>query len=406
MSNALITNLTDEREQLRSLIANYSEAAAAEGRDLAESELETIKRSKTRIDAIDVQLDAVADDLEIAETTAEKLRMVAPSVVTAQSHYRSAGEILYDLLHQNSDESRHRMHNAMKRAAEHMGTDAANTVATAGDLGGLVIKPTVGAIVDPYPSGMPLASAIGLLDAPNGLHFMRPRLVDPDFTTAAGPQGGATPSKEKDELPSKKFDVSADPIALNTVGNYINISTQLISLQPGSLQLIVNHLRRRLEYAIDKAVAATVTGTGATPIATATDAATTLKAIYDAAAAYFTATGSLPSWVAMGPKGWARLGALSDAAGRPMFPFLGAANADGTSSATSFQTVVAGLRPVVTAAITDAKLYIGGPDAVEGYIYRFPTLEAVEPSILGRQVAVAAAIGTHEPIADSTQVIS
>jgi hypothetical protein len=66
-------------------------------------------------------------------------------------------------------------------------------------------------------------------------------------------------------------------------------------------------------------------------------------------------------------------------------------------SATSFSVTVAGLTPVVTAAITDDTYWVGGDAGLEGYMYRYPVLEAVEPSVLGRQVAVAASIAGYRP---------
>jgi hypothetical protein len=120
---------------------------------------------------------------------------------------------------------------------------------------------------------------------------------------------------------------------------------------------------------------------------------------------YYSVTNELPDWIAMGPLGWARLGGLTDAAGRPLFPTLGAANAPGTSSASSFSVTVAGLRPIVTPAITDESYYIGGSAGLEGYLYRYPVLEAVEPSVLGRQVAVAASIAGYRPTPFANAVI-
>lgn len=406
MGEALTDMLTKERDSKVSLVEQYKQAAADDGRDLTENEIGTITKARARVGEIDAQLAVLVDDLTIADDVADKLRRLSPGTAPA-SKYRSAGELLFDVLHQGEDDSRRRYTTAKKRAAEHMGQDAATTVPVAGDLGGLVVDPVVGPVIDPYPMGMPLANAIGLMPAPNSLHFMRPTIDDPNFAGGVGPQGtGGQVGFQKAELPSKAFDVTASPVALATVGGYLNVSQQLISLQPGSLDLIIRHMNRRLANSIDGSVAAAVVGTGATPIATPTDAAELQKAIWDAVAAYYGATNSLPTWIAMGPLGAAFLGGMTDAAGRPLFPYLGAANALGTADASLLAlSTVAGLRPVMTPAITDTKLYIGGADGVEGYLYRFPVLEAVEPSVLGRQVAVAAAVGTFNPIADSIQVI-
>lgn len=66
-------------------------------------------------------------------------------------------------------------------------------------------------------------------------------------------------------------------------------------------------------------------------------------------------------------------------------------------AATSFSQTVAGLQAVVTPSITDDTFYVGGGNAIEGYLYRYPVLEAVEPSVLGRQVAVAASLAFYKP---------
>lgn len=398
MGDALLTRFAHERDQKVALCRNYANAAAEEGRDLTESEQETIKHARSRITELDTQIELLAGDLEMADETKNKLRMLDPSIASQPTHYRNAGEVLFDLLHQSDSDSQIRFGKAMKRSAEHMGTAKADTIATAGDLGGLIVKPNVGAIVDPYPRGMPLANAIGLIDAPNSLHFMRPRIVDPNFAT-----GVAEQTKQKDELASKAFEVTADPVALATVGGYLNVSQQLISLQPGSLDLIIGHMNRRLANAIERSVAAALLAgiaAGQTVTPASASAADFLKAVYAAAAAYFAQTNELPTWVAAGPLGWAYMGGLSDAAGRPMFPYIGAANANGQANASTFEmSGPAGLRPVVTPAIADNDLYVGGPDSLEAFIYRFPILEAVEPSVLGRQVAVAAAIGAYKPVA-------
>jgi hypothetical protein len=91
-----------------------------------------------------------------------------------------------------------------------------------------------------------------------------------------------------------------------------------------------------------------------------------------------------------------------------MFPTLGAANAPGTASASSMAGSVAGLGLVVTPKITDTAMYVGGSEGIEAYLFALPVLESVEASVLGRQVAVAAAIAAYRPtpFANATQKIS
>jgi HK97 family phage major capsid protein len=395
--DSLVDQLTHKRDRKLALIENLSQAAADEGRDLTEQDMQSIEAANTEVVAFNRQLGVLTADLEMADDTATRLARLSTTgaVVSGDYHYRSDGQLLWDVLHQTDQQAKQRYGRVHRRAAEHMGTLAANTTPVAGDLGGLVVKPNVGPVINPYARSMPLSSAIGMRDVPasDGFGFSRPQIVDANLATGVGPQ-----ALEKGELASKAFSVTTTPVALTTTGGYLNISQQLLAFMPASLQIILDQLRTRLEHAIEGLVF-TGMSTGATKITLAADAdaATILAAIYQAAAAYYGKTNSLPSWLAMGPLGWARLGSLVDLAGRPMFPTLGASNAPGTSSATTFAGSVAGLQPVVTPTITDATFYVGGPDAIEGYLYRFPVLEAVEPSVLGRQVAVAAASATYKP---------
>lgn len=401
----LFRQLTDERGTKEQLIRTYAEAAAGEGRDLTDSEQETMRAARSRITAIDSQLDIVADDLMIADSVRDKLRTVSNATsVYAEPKYRSAGQMIWDMLHQGDEMARTRYGRVMKRAAEHMGTEATTTVPVAGDLGGLIADPVVGPVIDPYPGGMPFATALGLQTSADSLHWRRPKIVDPNFTSGGvGPQGsGGTLGFEKAELPSKKFDVTADVITLETVGGYLNISQQLISLVAGSLDVIVGHMNKRLAYQIDALLVAEMAlSTGYVDVAAAATGADLLAAIYAASAAVYTATGELASWIVMGPLGFARLGSFVDLAGRPLFPTIGAVNAPGTANAAQFVGSVAGLQTVVTPAITDNTFWVGNGNSIEGAIYRYPLLEAVEPSVLGRQIAVAASFAGYRPIPNS-----
>jgi HK97 family phage major capsid protein len=191
------------------------------------------------------------------------------------------------------------------------------------------------------------------------------------------------------------------------VGEYLNISQQLLSFASSALNLITSHMLRRLGYAIDRALLAEVQkSTGKVTLAATATAAEVIQALYDASAMVYAATGDLASWVVMGPQGYARIGGLTDLAGRPLFPTLGAANAPGTANAGAFVGSVAGLRVVVTPAITDESMWVGNGMVIEGYIYRFPVLEAVEPSVLGRQVAVAAATAGYRPVPNGAVLLA
>ena len=405
MADSLIINLERERAQKRALIDGLTQAAADEGRDLTEQDISTITGATDRIRSLNDQITLISTDLELATDTSDRLARLANAAIVSDFHYRSDGELLYDVLHLADADARTRYGRVQRRAAEHMGTLASATTAVAGDLGGLVVKPNVGPVIAPFNTGMPLASAIGLRDIPasDGFGFSRPQIVDANFETGVGVQ-----ALEKGELASKAFTVTTTPVSLTTVGGYLNISQQLLAFNSSALDIILGQMRRRLENNVDKAAYAELdNSTGKVTLALTADAATTLAAIYTAAAQYYAITKQLPTTIAMGPTGWARLGSLVDAAGRPMFPTIGAANAMGSSSASSFGGTVAGLNPVVTPAITGGQLWVFGPDAIELYAYRFPVLEAVEPSVLGRQIAVAMSFAAYRPtpFANASQLL-
>jgi len=395
MPDAMLERLMSERDQRTSLIHSITTTAAESNRDLSEQDKETITMARARVSELDSQLDLIADDLEISDSVRSRLSRLQPGVVRGPVQYRSAGELLHDMLHMADREAAHRYTHYVTRAAEHMGYDATNTVPVAGGFGALFVSPVVGPVIDVAPEGRPFLTALGVRPAPNSMTFLRPRIVDPDLLTGVGPQG-----QEKAELVSKKFDFATDPLSLITVGGYLNVSQQLISLAAGSLDAIIAQLNKRLARATETAaITEMAKSTAKVTLALTADAATTLKAIYDASALVYKNTGELASWIAMGPDGWARLGGLSDLAGRPMFPYLGAANANGTSGGADAFAIsqVAGLRPIVTPGITDATFWVGNSMALEVYEYRFPLLEAVEPSVLGRQVAVATSMVAYRP---------
>ena len=192
--------------------------------------------------------------------------------------------------------------------------------------------------------------------------------------------------------------MAIDNLNLTTVGGYLNVSQQLMSLHPTAWNIIVGQLQRRTAYAGEAAAIAELSLSGAhVPLAAGAGAKATIEALFEAAALVYTNTGELPTWIAYGPLGWQQLGSLTDLAERPLFPFLGAANALGTSSLGDFNLGPLGLQQIVTPGITTSDIWVGNSLGLEAYSYPFPILEAIEPSLLGRQVAVAEAYAFYRP---------
>jgi hypothetical protein len=393
----------------------------AEGeRDLTDTERTTLAQFRGRIEEIDRQLQLTTQSYELDAATAANIARITGQAAQVRrdpsSQWRSAGHCLWDYMHQrDSRDSAQRVQAfqqrgsdsesiyvpsvtdgpASTRAAAHMGTTAEATTTPSGGFGGLVVSPVVGPIIDLGSYGTPLLNALGYNPAPNGFSFMRPRIVDANFDTGVGVQ-----TLEKAELASQPFNLTSDTVSLDTVGGYLNVSLQSETFiqSPDALDLVVTQLRRRLNAKVEGLASGELAkATKTIPLAADADAAAVQAAIMQAAAAVFTATKQMPTWLAMGPDGWARLGGLTDLAGRPMYPSVSPSNALGTGGADQFIGSTMGLRVVVTPGISGLVMYMGNSVSIEMWAYFYPLLQQVEPSVLGRQVAVAASIGAYQP---------
>jgi hypothetical protein len=399
--HALVEGYVSERDQLLTTVNVLKNTALDRQGDPSDQDLEVMEKAYKRIDRLDELIAVLGQDKAMDDDTRAKLMSPTPSPEPGGIKYRTGGEMIWDCLHaqfgsshdHEDQEARRRWDSVMKRAAQHMGTAAEVTTPVAGGFGALYVAPVVGPVIDLAPQGQPFLSAIGRQPAPNSMNFSRPRLVDPNFKNGATVQ-----ALEKAELASYKFDIKVDNLTLSTVGGYLNVSQQLMSLHPSAWNIIVGQLQRRTAYAGEAAALAELALTGAhVPLAAGADSATTLTALFDAAALVYANTNQLPTWLAYGPLGWAQLGSLTDAAGRPMFPFLGAANAMGSASLGDFNLGPLGLQQIVTHGISTTDIFMGNSTSFEAYVYSYPVLEAVEPSLLGRQVAVAESMAFYRP---------
>jgi HK97 family phage major capsid protein len=396
-SDPMLDALLERRATVETKIEAVKATALDQNRDLTPSDLESLETYNTSLRSLDEQIAAVSNTAVMAEDIAARVAALSPGNGAPAAH-RSAGELMWDVLHQGQDvQARNRYASAVRRtastrAAEHMGTDSALTTPVAGGFGGLIVSQNVGPLIDLTPSSRPLLTALGMQSVPSA-EFRRPRIVDPNLTSGVGPQG-----LQKSELVSKAFEVKSDPVEFQTIGGYLNVSQQVLRYTPSGLDIIVSQLLKRLARAAENAAVAELDKTTAVvPLAPDADGAAVRQAIFDASALVYANTGALATWIAMGPAGWARLGGLVDLANRPLFPLGPGVNADGSTNPSTFNIAGLGLQAVVTPAITDDEFRVGNNIGLEAYWSPYPVLEAVEPSVLGRQVAVAADLGFYTP---------
>lgn len=401
MGNALVKDYVEERDRHLNTINVLQAQAKERGGDPTEQELEAIDKAKLRVKAIDKIVDTIGEDLTMDEDTREKLLRAGRDSTPSAPKYRSAGELMWDVVHATfgnqheaeNREARERYDRVMKRTAQHMGTAAELTTPTAGGFGGLYVAPVIGPVIDIAPQGQPFLRAIGKQQAPNSVTFSRPRIVDPDFKTGAAKQ-----TLQKAELQSRKFDVKIDTLSLETYGGYLNVSQQLLSLHPGAWDIIVTQMNRRVAWQGEAAAIAELSDSeGEVPLATGADSDVVLAALVDAAVKVYENTQQFPTWIAFGPLGWATLAKLVDDVKRPLFPFLAAQNAMGTSGLGDMSLGPLGLQQILTPGITTVDIWLGNDLGLEAYAYQFPVLESVEPSVFGRQIAVAEALAFYRP---------
>ena len=306
MPHALVENYIRERDDLLNTINVLKSTAAATGGDPTPAFSNSREQAGCRIDAIDSTTGVVGETARRTPARGQP-RRGTPRRKIPSVQYRNGGELIWDCLHAswgsihdaNDQEAKRRWDRVMKRAAEHMGTTAEVTTPVAGGFGGVFVAPVVGPVIDLAPTSQPFLTGIGKQTAPNSMTFVRPRIVDPNFKTAAGVQ-----TLQKEELNSVKFDVAIDNLNLTTVGGYLNVSQQLMSLHPSAWNIIVGQLQRRTAYAGEAAAIAELSlSTATVPLADGAGAKATIEALFEAAALVYQNTGELPTWIAYGPPG-------------------------------------------------------------------------------------------------------
>lgn len=394
MPDTMLAMLVDERSAKEAFITNLTQQALTLKRDLQPSELELIQNAQKRMKELDTQIDVLSVDLTMNAQAADRIAQLQtavnqPAAAPDKVEYRSAGHYLQDYLRTLIGEGDARADAAARlqkyhRAASHI---------TTGNFTGVFPQAIVGPVINFINSSRPLISALGALSVPSGPSFRRPRLVDPNIATGVDVQ-----AMQKDELVSQPFQLLSDDVSLSTRGGYVNVARQVLDWGIASMDVIVGQLAARYAYSTERAAYAELQlSTGHVPLAAGADGATVVKAIYDAAALVFEQTGQLPTVLLCGPKGWARLGSITDAAGRQIFPFLAPGNAGGQQSATSLEGNPVGLRLVVSPAITDDTFWVLNAYALECYEQTVGQLSVVEPSVLGIQVAYAGYTGFYRP---------
>ena len=398
MPNAVLEHLETERAEQVAFVDELLNRV--QGRDLVQAEVDNLTAARQRIAAIDAQLTPLREFEQLRGDSAAAVGRIAsgrreqPDTQVrplgqgagAGFHYASAGAYIIDLMRargigpwreQGQDGA------AMSRVQS-----AALDNQTTTDTPGLLPKPVIGPVVNTIDAARPFITSIGArpMGGIPGASFSRPKITQ---HVQAGLQTG-----EKIQLPSRKMVIGQVDFNKNTYGGAVNISRQDIDwTSPSAWDALVQDLADiyglECEDAAADDFAAKVLQTEAAADGTLAGWATALynaavKCYRGGAVATTHATGRLPNrlWVSLDM--WALMGAVVDVARLQMRsgdPSLG------SSELSAFSGDVLNVPRIVVPEFDDGTIILGNSQFYEFYEEVIGLLSAVEPSILGVEVA-------------------
>jgi HK97 family phage major capsid protein len=379
-TDAMLTRYAGEIDQQQKFLDSLVQAAESDSRDLSEQEMELVTRAQTRISEVSKLIEPLQEAQRIASQSTTRLTEIADYMrervdeTPRQVEYRSAGEYVLDYWRTALGEpkAKERME-VYNRAASHQ---------TTGDNPGLLPTPIVGPVVSFIDANRPLVTQLGPRQVP-GATWSRPKVTQ--HTSVA------LQSAEKGELVSQKMTITKIAGAVATYGGYVNISRQNIDFtQPSILDTVINDLAA--QYAIQTETAAcayfVTNSTAGTVLPTGPVTGDEI------AAAIWAAVGSIYGAV----KGVGRVFALISPSMLgligPIFPPINPVSAQGSGfAASNFSSglvgQIGGVPVYCSGALATNTMLVVSTAAAEVYEDRIGSLQVVEPSVLGLQVAYA-----------------
>jgi HK97 family phage major capsid protein len=390
-NDAMIRRLEKELEERNSGVQAIIANAQDSERDLNDSEKETLKGLRSRIVELRSQLEELESTAELSGQIRERMSQLDQAITATRRvgaknvEYRSAGAYMVDQIaaHNGSREALERL-DVFTRAADHQLT---------GDNPGVIPDPIVGTVINFIDAARPIVSAIGPQALPSNT-FHRPKVTQHTAVAAQGTAGAA--ADEKAELTSQAMTIARLSVDAVTYGGYVNVSRQNIDFSsPQVMDLIVNDLAAQYAIETESATAAAL----ATTTTTAVEYPLSDPSGEDIAAALWSAAAT----VYTGTRGQGRL-VLAVAADRlglfgPLFVPVNPQNAQSTGfTAGSFGQGavgnISGISVVMSSGLASGEAFLFSTAAVEAWEQRVGTLQVVEPSVLGVQIAYAGYFAT------------
>lgn len=290
---------------------------------------------------------------------------------------------------------------AMKRGGADFAQLNANIQAATGDVvvsdaAGLLPVSVVAPVFSDINPLRPLVSALGPRSMPAaGSSFLRPYVK---VHSAAGQQ-----TTELTALSTANFEVDDISISKKTFGGKLVLSEQVIDWSsPSILDAAIQDMSGQYALATEKNTVDTMVAamtSGNMLVTDLTDGEEVILDLYTAASEIASVGNYLPNACLVSPSAWAKLGALVDGQGRPLFPLSGPVNSAGAlpQGISAWNGNVLGLNLIVSNQVTDQAIgtqdakdfvWIMNTRAMEVYEQQKGFLELRDPATLGVTIAI------------------
>lgn len=430
----MLKRLHEERKTGLDFVERTISEANTKGRDLSTSEKETLANYRKRTAELDAQIEPLEAFEQDKARAAKITQTYAPPVQGSDTggqqtglggdhartnprvrDYRTRGEVIVDhiraagvsgrnygqmvpdpdardrlvaagVVPPNASDDQIRMANRnADKAMQKLQTESRATQVS-GDMPGIIPVPIVGEVMSDVDGARPFVESLGAkpLDFA-GETFKRPLITQ---HVAMGKQ---TTQATSTGLGTQKMIIGSVTFTKETWGGWLDVSRQDLDwTSPSAWDALLNDFTEQYglvtENAVGDAFAAAVAA-GNTPVEVAgTGSASTLKdyttALYAAAALAYAGGGRMPDRIWMGLDQWGVLGPMIESAVQTMN------NDAGQSNIGDFQAGnLLKLPRVVVPSFPAGTIIIGSSRWSEVYEERIGLLQAVNPSILGVQIA-------------------
>jgi hypothetical protein len=407
--NSPIERFRAQRADQLAFVDELLSKAEADGRDLVDAELKNLEAARTRVKELDAQIEPIEAHMALraAHTAAAGLALpprgqagLQPIDRAVQPTWNTPGQYVVDHLRANgymTDPRTGQRLPADPDAQARVRYALANQ--TTADTPGLLPHLIVGSVVNLIDASRPFITSIGggrPMGGIPGKTFGRPKVTQ---HTLVGVQ-----ATEKTELPTRKMIIGEVPFTKVTKGGAVDVSRQDIDWSsPAAWDILVRDLAD--SYAIDTeneaadAFAAGAAGVNTVSPVGAQTLAALSAALYTAAGKVYASARRLPDRIWMSTDMWGLIGPAMDTA-------CCAGNAPGSSSLTDFGGNLFQVPRIIVPSFPAATLIIGSSAAFEVYEEAIGLLTAVEPSLLGVEVAYGGYIAFNYVFAEGVAQVT